>query len=60
MGHDIYTAAALIGTPRGYIGSGEPGRLVTDLWAHPNAVLLTDGADAGHARPAPETLTTRE
>jgi hypothetical protein len=59
MGHDVCTAAALIGTPLGYVGSGEPGRLVPDVLLT-EILADTDGVDAGHARPAPETLTTRQ
>jgi ATP-dependent Clp protease ATP-binding subunit ClpA len=48
--HDMYTAAALIGAPPGYMGSDQPGRLVTDLLAHPNAILLFDEIEKAHPK----------
>ena len=37
--HDV---AALVGAPPGYVGSDRPGRLVADIGAHPDAVVLMD------------------
>jgi ATP-dependent Clp protease ATP-binding subunit ClpA len=48
--HDSYTASALIGASPGYIGSGEPGRLVSDLLAHPTAVLLFDEVEKAYLK----------
>ena len=46
--HDVYTVAALVGAPPGYIGSDRPGRLVTDVQRAPNAVLLFDEIEKAH------------
>ncbi|OLC29672.1 MAG: hypothetical protein AUH31_06250 [Armatimonadetes bacterium 13_1_40CM_64_14] len=43
-----HTVAALIGAPPGYAGSERPGRLVSDLQRHPDAIVLLDEIDKAH------------
>jgi hypothetical protein len=40
--HDRHSAAAFVGAPPGYVSSDRPGRLVSDIAAHPQAVVLFD------------------
>jgi ATP-dependent Clp protease ATP-binding subunit ClpB len=45
-----HTVAALVGSPPGYIGSEEPGKLYRDLVAHPRGVFLFDEMEKAHPR----------
>ncbi|WP_135256353.1 AAA family ATPase [Thermus caldilimi] len=43
-----FAATALVGSPPGYVGSEEPGRLYRDLAAHPEGVFLFDEMEKAH------------
>lgn len=45
-----HTVAALVGSPPGYVGSDQPGRVYTDLLANPRAVVLFDEMEKAHPR----------
>jgi ATP-dependent Clp protease ATP-binding subunit ClpA len=45
-----HTVAGLVGAPPGYVGSDRPGRLVADLAAHPDAVVLLDEIEKAHPK----------
>jgi ATP-dependent Clp protease ATP-binding subunit ClpB len=45
-----HTVAGLVGSPPGYIGSEEPGKLYRDLVAHPRGVFLFDEMEKAHPR----------
>lgn len=47
---DYHTVSALVGAPKGYVGSDECGRLTGHLRSFPRSVILIDELEKGHQK----------